>query len=95
MTERLSDGTSGRAGSSTSSRLVSSSSRSASGRIWPGVSPLRTADEKKRNSAASPVTRPNVRPSINCSVPSCIRCPAIPGFRPPVKALCVVPQGTG
>ena len=60
----LACGSIGRAGSSTSSRLVSSNSRSASGRIWPGVSPLRTADEKNWNSAAWPVTRPNV-PTLN------------------------------
>src|SRR5512143_445712 len=42
-----------------SRRLVSSSSRSASGRICPGLSPLRTSDEKNRNSAGCPVMRPN------------------------------------
>ena len=63
MAEKLSAcpaGTSSSGGSSTSSRLVSSSSRSASGRIWPGVSPLRTAEEKKRNSAGRPGDQPEL-----------------------------------
>ena len=42
--------------------------------ICPGVSPLRTEEEKNRNSAVPPVARPNSRPSISSSVPSCIPC---------------------
>ena len=48
---------------------------------------MRTDEPKKRNSAGSPTTSPKSRAGTSASLP------AVPGFPPPIKCLCVVPFG--